>query len=581
MLFLQTFKIRVLLWVYSALVRAIDLGISGVATIVFAFSLMTVFSLDSKRHAFWNWLFTLIAVLTFLVGPGAMLWSSSVVDKLENTGGWHPGTFESGLDWPIGQWITGGMLGVILWWLAFHYAADSITVLLDRLTRRTSISRSGRTDIRTVRDILPKSGRSYDPNRYFKEGRIFVGLNEKGQPLYIPYETFRRSHIQLIGTTGAGKGVEAGLMKTQAMMAGEAVIVVDPKNDEWAPHVCRQAAEQVGRSFVLFDLRCEAGQFNLIQGASAEQVEELLVAGLGLSDRGQGADHFRVKDRRAARELSRRVMAEKPRATLADLVDAAWGDQAMLSQAEGFVERLSEIARPAVCAAGGPSLANLIAAGACIYVVGSMRHGGVINLQRMLLVRLCQLIEERDRLAARPRQVLIFLDELKMHISRPALEMLGAIRDKGAHLILAHQSVGDLRDCPADLNPDAVVDAVIENCKIRIAYKVQSADTAEWLARTTDKILVDDETRHIQRTKALAETTTGERTIRQAERPLIDENMLLGLPEQVAVVFSPELIEFAHICPVPVEKAPLKVNVVKSRQASVLPRKQVLPDVDL
>jgi hypothetical protein len=45
----------------------------------------------------------------------------------------------------------------------------------------------------------------------------------------------------------------------------------------------------------------------------------------------------------------------------------------------------------------------------------------------------------------------------------------------------------------------------------RIGYKVQNADTAEWLARTTGKILLDDEIRHIQRNKALAETTTGER----------------------------------------------------------------------
>ncbi|UJW92708.1 type IV secretory system conjugative DNA transfer family protein [Vibrio parahaemolyticus] len=80
----------------------------------------------------------------------------------------------------------------------------------------------------------------------------------------------------------------------------------------------------------------------------------------------------------------------------------------------------------------------------------------------------------RDRVAGKPRPIAIFLDELKYHISKPSDGRLGAARDKGVHMLLAHQSIADLKDCPADLNGDAVVGAVVENTKLNwcIAYKI-------------------------------------------------------------------------------------------------------------
>lgn len=35
-----------------------------------------------------------------------------------------------------------------------------------------------------------------------------------------------------------------------------------------------------------------------------------------------------------------------------------------------------------------------------------------------------------------------------------------------------HQSIADLKDCPADLKGDAVVGAVVENAKFKLVYRV-------------------------------------------------------------------------------------------------------------
>lgn len=179
----------------------------------------------------------------------------------------------------------------------------------------------------------------------------------------------------------------------------------------------------------------------------------------------------------------------------------------------------------------------------------------------ILLVRLIQLAERRDRLAGNLRPVCIVLDEVKYHLSRPALEGLGAARDKGVHLVLAHQSLGDLRDCPKDLNPDAVVDAIVENCRIKICYRLLNPVTAEWFAAMSGTIQADDEIRSVRRNVAQSETVLPERSIRQTERFFVDVNMLLNLPHAVGVVYGDGLPKFASIRPIPVEKSMKSISI--------------------
>ena len=164
-------------------------------------------------------------------------------------------------------------------------------------------------------------------------------------------------------------------------------------------------------------------------------------------------------------------------------------------------------------------------------MIGSMCNSKIITAQRMLLVRLYQLAERRERVKDMPRPIAIYLSELKYQLSRPALEGLGAARDKGVHIIMDHQSIADLKDCQADLKVDAVVGAVVENAKFKLVYRVMDPDTAEWVARMSGTILVDDQVRKAKTDAVLTETIEDERTIRQAERFFTDSNMILNLPD--------------------------------------------------
>ena len=436
--------------------------------------------------------------------------------------------------------------GIMVSMLAIRTLTPPWERLKKRLTVRTSLERNRRTDLRDNSNFVPTKIKDFDPAKYYKHGNYFIGLNETNKPVY--YQANNLPHVQVAGTSGAGKGVFIGSLCAQVIKNGGALVYIDPKDDEWGPHVVHHAAAEDGAMYRFIDLRPQApAQINLLAGASAEQIEELFMAAFSLSEKGEAADFYRIKDREAAYKVAQ--MAGGKNMTAAQVYNKM-RDSDVFDEAPYFAGLLLEMAKlRSVNAKKGFDLAEVINNGGAVYVVGSMRNARVIRMQRMLLVRLIQLAEDRPRTKDR-RQITVVLDELKYHISRPALEALGAARDKGLSVVMAHQSLADLRDCPADLNPDAVTGAVMENGKLKLIYRIEDPDTAEWLARKSGKILVDDEIRRVEKNVALAEKVNDERSIRQAERYLFDENQILNLPKQVGIVFGvgvPQFVKTSHV----------------------------------
>lgn len=470
---------------------------------------------------------------------------------------------KSGFNTSVVLWvalIAFTTVGVVFHYVARRLLAPELDKLKHKLIKKSSLERNVRTDVRNVKLLLP-STKKYNPEDYMGlDKRIFIGLDEHHQPIYIPVTSWQKQHAAIIGTTGAGKGVATGLLLTQSIMAGEGVFVLDPKDDEWAPHLFRKACEDAGKPFALINLNKPEYQLNLIADMTADQLEELFIAGFSLAEKGEAADFYRIDDRRAARAAAQ-LITDNPTATIRDLFNSEYV-QSLGETIKGFFGKIEELALlNAINAVDGFDLKKIFDEGGCCYVIGSLRNSKVIMTQRMILVRLLQLAETRDRVNSTPRPIAIFLDELKYHLSRPALEGLGAARDKGVHIIMAFQAIDDLRDCPADLNGDAVVGAVVENAKFKLVYRLMNPETAEWVARMSGTILVDDESRTAKTSAVLTETIDDKRTIRQADRYYVDENMLLNLPDFVSYIFTTShLPRAALISPIKVKKRALVVH---------------------
>jgi len=527
---------------------------SAISYLAFAgvFSAFLIVAINHKKESNGHKALWIFSSLSF-IAPALHLFIYSILSFSTDGRLTPPLPHPASLVW-LGCFVGG--LSVVGAWL--RYAPQYLNRTLAKVTKTSDLERNQKTDVRTIQKYFPKQI-IFDPASFIdKEKGIFIGLNENEKPVHVSFgESNSAPHVEVVGTTGVGKGVLLGLMATQFIEKGEAVVFCDPKNDDWAAHVVYAAAKRSGKQYHFINLNRPNGpQFDLFKGATEEEAFELLQAGFGLTEKGDASDFYGIADRREAGKTAK-LMAEKGM-NIAQVYAARreeFDDPA--NGAAKFAGRLREMAEtPSINATNGEglNLEKVIEQGGCVYVVGSMRNDIIKTVQRILLVRLIQLAERRDRLSGTLRPVCIVLDELKYHLSRPALEALGAARDKGVHLVLAHQSVGDLRDCTKDLNPEAVVDGVVENCRLKAVYEVESPETAEWLAKMSGTIQVDDETRKVRRNLAAAETVDPERSIRQAERFFIDTNMILNLPKSVCVLFGAGLPQFVTVLPMRVEK---------------------------
>lgn len=443
--------------------------------------------------------------------------------------------------------LVGGLSTYFLWLREGQPWWDART---EQLTKKTRLERNQKTDVRNIQDFLPEPAGQYDPTKYFKSEGYFLGLGKDNKPVY--FKEDRLPHVQVNGFSGSGKSIFLSILSAQCLLKGQAVIYLDPKLDEFAPHSMAEAARRAGVPFVLLNLNTLCPQINMFEGTTIGQRKELWEGGFALTEKGGAADFYSIDDREAADKCASEYVEGDTPASLFNRFNTEFS--VIAKKFNGLLREMAKL--PSVNAKSGIDLRKIIQDGGAVYIIGSMRNTAVVRMQRMLLIKIIQLCEERDRTISKPRPVVAFLDEAKYHISKPFMEGLGAARDKGLSVVVAHQSLQDLRDCPADLNADAVQGAVMENCRLKLVYKAEDPKTAKWLAEKSGRIQVDDEMRRVSRNAAMSEVIDDQRTIRQAERFLIDENMIMNLAYGQAVVFGNGLPDFVSTSPIPVEKNP-------------------------
>ncbi|MET0013037.1 MAG: type IV secretion system DNA-binding domain-containing protein [Sedimenticola sp.] len=448
---------------------------------------------------------------------------------------------------------VGFLISVPWGWKAELWVARRIEPRILAIYKSNELQRrESKSDIRTL--DLPET-EDYDPRSYYKKGQVFLGKKtneEDDRPIYIDWDIFRELHVQLMGTTGSGKGVTGTGVCAQVIRNDGVAMVLDPKGDKYASNSLRDECEANDKKFSYIDLECELPQFNLFQGASEDEIALMLEAGFDLSETGSDADFYRAIGRRLTRQVAR--IAAKglslPEAYLAILQE----NPKLHEEAPGFALKLEELARlPVINTSTGIDFQTVMKDSGCLYVVGSEENVAIQRLQKMLLIRWAQIIKRLDRVGGDKRHVTIFMDEFKVQITAPALSAIAMIRSRGANVILAHQSLADLEECSALLNPAAVRGSAVENTSIKVIHRVEDPDTAAWVAAKTGTTIVEEFRREANFDHTATQRLGIDGYTAEVEKPLVDTNTIMRLPARVAVIFTPEGVNIGATAPYPTE----------------------------
>jgi hypothetical protein len=331
-------------------------------------------------------------------------------------------------------------------------------------------------DVRTSRTHLERMLTPYQMDEPLLRRLVFVGMgeNEHGtrHPIYLSPDLIRKNHISFLGASGSGKTKLSTLILLQILRAGDAIVVLDPKDDEFGPATLHGEAIRLGRPVTYLNLRADSPQINPFAGTTQTQREQLLQAALQLDPSGNpSVDFHRGEDRDACASL-----ISTGASNILDMVAIGSNMKAVTSR-QNFWRELRDLARlEAFHTADSPDLLQVIQAGGLIYIVGDTDDLRIMAAQRLMLARILQIIKGRERKTA--RQVALMCEEFKYLLSNSALRALGTIRDRRCNLMLCYQNYSDLEDC-GNLPAKAVLGAAKGNTTLKFVFKLEDATTAK------------------------------------------------------------------------------------------------------
>ena len=155
-------------------------------------------------------------------------------------------------------------------------------------------------EISDIREKIKQlNAKDFDPTDYYQDEKIFFGLDENNEPLYVDYEDWTSSNFQCLGATRHGKGIVYGIIMDQLISRGDTVFYIDPKTDDYAPYIMKAAAEKAGRKFIYLSLSDEIplGQYAPFEGGTFSEAYSRAEIAFGLNLTGDpGTDYYKGQE---------------------------------------------------------------------------------------------------------------------------------------------------------------------------------------------------------------------------------------------------------------------------------------------
>jgi hypothetical protein len=464
---------------------------------------------------------------------------------------------------------------VVIWGVCFFaglvfatYGARKLqakfSLFFSRFTVKNKIRKGSKTDIRYMDNELPNLP-DYNPHKFInlKKG-VFIGLDERVKPIYLLLDDWYKRHFLIVGATRAGKGVAMQGLGVQSLMLGETVVFLDPKGDQYMPHILKAQCDKQGVPYHYINLTKDEPQINLIADFSSRDLKNCLVEAFSQREMGAESDVYRKNEQEFLENLANFIVEQNQAANAKSLAELC-NDYEISRYADNYKSSVSDLNKltrvAAINAANAVSLAALIEQGGCIYIVGDLLDETMKKIQRFIFCHVVQLARNYEAQNA-PRQITVFADELVAHISRFVAESYTVSLGWGLKIVSAIQSLKLLKGAPADIDPEFLLGAVFDNSQNKLFYRADDIATADFLSDMTGKIQVEDEQKVVTRNSLNSEKLDRETRLIPSERNLYDRNMILKLKLFQAIFCAsvPNRSAIASLCKTSPIPAPVNLN---------------------
>lgn len=414
----------------------------------------------------------------------------------------------------------------------------SIKPNLSNFTRKHSVQQSAEqlSDVRKEVGLLKT--KSFDPEKYFKDGYMFIGLDENDKPVYESDEDFKSRHYKIIGPSQVGKGVSQGVIIAQAILKGWTTGFFDVKPDDYIYSIMCKMCKKAGRPLpIVVDLNGKGkGSYAPFANGSKREILSRLQSALNINDTGTNADFYSANERIAIMDIINTFDGDlfKLMSNLNSDEDTA----KMTQKSRAYLKEMM-MHKPLNPKKGrGFNVRKTLDAKAVFYIRGSVSDPLVKKAQTLLLMEIVQTV-----LSGRKGETHFYLavDELKFLVSDIVAAGLSTVLSKGMNMSVAFQSLDNLLNLDdKSLNASAIRSEVITNTLITLLYRAADTETADWGAKMSGTINKEvSRSEEVDRDKYGGEQYTGRKQNHKEQEYLLPENRLMNLPPMICGLYRP------------------------------------------
>lgn len=336
------------------------------------------------------------------------------------------------------------------------------------------------------------------------------------EPIYIKNDD--TTHEILIGSTGTGKGVFLGNKVKEALQRKQGLIIIDPKQDNFLPQICKEELIFQNRED---DLKIISYPYNFNYGGIYEDDDHITITNklrdaLSIQETENPATSYYNKN---ARTLLRRVLAyffngklgkkiskdlieitkhirylkedlekidlfnkeivkAKPNYNLIskfsktffnkDILENIYWDNTTIETLDSLSKSLSEIAESAF-------ITNELKADLALYE-GQVLYFKVDMLDtaslKMIKLMICDVIQKAREKKANCQ---VICDEISFYANETLSGALATVRSFGLKFILALQDLAQMKE--------GIREAILSNCNIKVFYKISDLKTLEYIEK--------------------------------------------------------------------------------------------------